>query len=227
MTIVSGNPLPSWCNATSPDPLGGVSPPIYERTITHRRMTISIGSRRPLFAIERIQERYSVRSAARHPQPDDVPGLPGRMLFGLTLICLLLAGVALLPAPAPATRYSAILAIPGKPVAAQPRPPAPQLAHFRSAAARRTAPDPARITEPSDLAQPRISPLTSSAIDAPLGQPDASPDIEELPAAAGERALAVLGALRKVNGKSCRDVQLFSRSAGGTVSVRATVRCGP
>lgn len=205
------------------------SPPTvrgYERTVKHHRLTITVGSRRHQFEFERVRERYGVAMSGNDRGRGEMRALPGRLLLGAATVGLFLAYVALLPAPAPATRYSAVLAIPARPAELLPVRHVRRLAHVRSAAGRDAGLDARPPAGSDDIAAAMVSPLASPSLDGSIGSPDASPDIQDMPAGIGERTLAVLGPQRQVNGKSCRDVQLFSRDAAGTVSVRPSVQCG-
>ncbi|MBN8808302.1 MAG: hypothetical protein J0I47_08715 [Sphingomonas sp.] len=210
MTIASGPPVV----AAPARPQGSVVPS-YHRTLKHSRFAISIGSRR--IAFERVQDRYTMLTGAEGQT--GARAVPGKVLIGVASVGLFLTYVALLPAPAPATSYSATLAIPDRPAAA-PERHAPRLSHTHRPAHVAAAPAEAMPAGDAPAA------VLAGTTDATLDSASASPDIVDVPASDGERSLEVLGAERTVGGKLCRDVQLFSRDAAGKVSVEPSLRCG-
>lgn len=200
----------------------------FERTTTHHKVTIGVGSRLFRFEFDRVQQGFST-SGPRHVAPGRASGTSrwsSMMLVGLLVLCLMLAFVKMLPEPNAATQYSAIMSIPKKSAiaAAVPPPPVQRLARPARVAPRDSrvnapvsglATEPAGATDLASFPEGEVTTITS-AVDS---------DVEALPAGNGERAVAVWGLRREVNGKSCRDVQVFTRGVDGAISVKPSVKC--
>ena len=199
----------------------------FERTTTHHRLSIGLGSKRFRFEFERVHQGFATSAPhyAAQGRAEGASHWSSMALVGVMVLSLFLAFAQMFPARTLATRYSAVIAIPKKSVAvaaaqqSHPRRivrPSPAAPHEPQADAPALALEPAAATDlPNDVAEGEVTTITSYV----------DPDVEALPAGNGERAVAVWGARREVNGKSCRDVQVFTRGVDGAISVKPGVKC--
>lgn len=189
----------------------------FAATMIDRRVEIGFGSKRFHFAMR--SSRFH-----RSTQPiGDATG--GSMLWramgyvgcaSLALGLVFVSGSVLRASP-PVAPYAVTLPIDAKSAPVAPRHKA----------------KPRQLVRTKPIVTP-LAPVTDTAGDwsfasdddgATLGIARPASDVATLPTVNGERAVAVYGPTRIVDGKACRDVNVFVRDMDGKVSASPTTEC--
>ncbi|MBN8816679.1 MAG: hypothetical protein J0J06_14675 [Sphingomonas sp.] len=193
----------------------------FEATMTNRQVEIGFGSKQFHFTMRSSRLRRSSRPMGHAAEERGgsmwwrVMGLVGCASLALGL--LFVAG-GMLKASPPAVDYAVVMPIDAKAMRTAPRAKAKerQIVRTKTIATPTPAPnivDDWSVTPASDV----------EGVGTGIVRPD--PDVATLPTINGERAVAVYGPSRSVDGKSCRDVSVFVRDMDGKVSVSPTTEC--
>jgi hypothetical protein len=189
----------------------------FEATTMSRQLRIGIGSRSFHFAMQSTRLHRS--SAPARPAAGSAlwraMGYVG--CASLALGVVFVSGSMLRASP-PVEAYAVVMPIEAKAALVAPLHKAKPRPAVRAKAITPfvpivTASDDWSVAPPSDL----------NGADPGLARPDA--DVATLPTVNGERAVAVYGATRIVDGKACRDVTVFVRDVDGKVSASPSTAC--
>ena len=190
----------------------------FEATMTNRQVEIGFGAKRFHFTMKSSRLHRSARL--------DHGGHGGSIVWrvmgyvgcaSLALAMVFVSGSVLRAAP-PVDPYAVVMPIDARAMVAAPRHKAKPRHVVR---AKPTTP----FAPATDAAEDwSVTPATDMD-DTGLGIARPDPDVATLPTVNGERAVAVYGPLRRIGGKSCRDVSVFVRDLDGKVAVSPATEC--
>lgn len=190
----------------------------FEATMTNRQVEVGFGSKRFHFTMRSSRFHRSARLAGNGQGGSALWRAMGYIGCASLALGLVFVSGSVLRASPPLSGYAVVMPIDAKAVPIAPRHKAKPRRLVRIQPVTPIMPVANAIEDWS------VAPA-SDMDDASAGIARPEPDVATLPTVNGERAVAVYGPSRRVEGKSCRDVSLFVRGADGKVSVSPTTEC--
>lgn len=190
----------------------------FEATMIDRRVEIGFGSHRLHFAMRSSRFRRSADPRGRTAGGSVLWRAMGYVGCASLALGFVFVSGSMLRASPPVADYAVVLPIDAKVAAVTPRHKVKSRQLVR---AKPVAPTTAVADSVVDWS---VAPATDVG-DSSLGIVRPDPDVATLPTVNGERAVAVYGPVRRVGGKSCRDVNVFVRDVDGKVSALPTTEC--
>lgn len=190
----------------------------FEATMINRQVEVGFGSKRFHFTMRSSRFHRSARGAGNDQPGSALWRAMGYLGCASLALGLVFVSGSVLRASPPVSQYAVVMPIEAKAVSIAPRHKAKARRLVRIQPVTPIAPVADAVEDWS------VAPASDTGdVVSGIARPEA--DVATLPTVNGERAVAVYGPLRRIEGKSCRDVSVFVRGADGKVSVSPTTEC--